>query len=245
MSSNNQGYTGYLSAQDKSSEYNSLVFTITQVLNRRHHATLVQVGAVKNAGGVSPVGFVDVLPLVNQLDGDNNAVPHNVVHQLPYFRVQGGTDAMILDPKVGDLGLAIFADKDISSVKANKAASNPGSFRRGDMADGLYMGGFLNGTPTQFVRFSTSGIDIVSPSKVTVTAPNVEVDAQTATVNAGTSAAITSPSITLGASGQSLLSFVTSAFQSLFNGHTHASSGAGIPNQQMGSSHMTSTVKGG
>jgi phage baseplate assembly protein gpV len=68
-----------------------------------------------------------------------------------------------------------------------------------------------------------------------------------ASVTSASSASITAPAITLGASGQSLLQFVTSAFMSLFNGHTHNETGSvtQAPNQQMGSGHMTSTVKGG
>ncbi len=58
---------------------------------------------------------------------------------------------------------------------------------------------------------------------------------------------VTAPSINLGASGQSLMALVTSAFSSLFNGHTHPTPGgtSGAPNQQMGAGELTSTVKGG
>mgnify|MGYP006880169630 CR=1 FL=1 len=35
------------------------------------------------------------------------------------------------------------------------------------------------------------------------------------------------------------------SYKALFNGHTHASGGAGAPNQQMTDDHMTTTVKGG
>jgi len=66
-----------------------------------------------------------------------------------------------------------------------------------------------------------------------------------ANVTASTSANVTAPAINLGAAGQTLLKLITSAFEALFNSHTHASSGAGVPNQQMGDSHMTSTVKAG
>ena len=57
----------------------------------------------------------------------------------------------LIDPTQGDIGLAIFADRDISSVRANRAQANPGSYRRFDMADGVYIGGILNGMPTQTV----------------------------------------------------------------------------------------------
>ncbi len=143
-------------------------FLISQLVNRTWTSTLVKVRAVTNAGVVSPVGFIDALPLVNQVDAAGNATPHQNLHHLPYFRLQGGTDAVILDPKVGDIGIALFASHDISSVKANKGQANPGSGRRYDPADGLYIGGVLNGTPAQYLAFSSSGITVMSPSTITV-----------------------------------------------------------------------------
>jgi hypothetical protein len=166
------------------------MFVIGQALAQLSTSTVVRVVAVTNAGGLAPVGFVDVQPLVNQLDGAGNAVPHGVLHHLPYFRLQGGTDAVILDPKVGDLGIAVFASRDISAVKASKAQANPGSWRSYDMADGLYVGGLLNGTPVQYVQFTAGGINVVSPAKVTVEAPNIE-------LNAATQCALNSPVIVL------------------------------------------------
>lgn len=156
-------------------EFNRDTFLVAQLIARVNTATLVKIISVTNAGGVSPVGSVDVQPLVNQIDGAGNAVPHGVVHNLPYFRLQGGANAVILDPQVGDIGLAAFCSRDISSVKANKAQANPGSRRRFSMSDGVYVGGMLNGTPTQFIAFSGSGIAITSTTKVTVTAPEVDV----------------------------------------------------------------------
>jgi len=70
-----------------------------------------------------------------------------------------------------------------------------------------------------------------------------------ASIVSATSVAITAPIIKIGATGQSLLQFVTSAMVSLFNSHTHTSSGSGsptsIPLQTMGASQLTSTVQGG
>lgn len=194
--SQNEGYRGEQGAYSEASDYNAQSFLINQILNGRNVATLVQIKAVTNSGDLSPVGYVDVLPLVNQLDGDNKAVPHGVVHNLPYFRMQGGTDAIILDPKVGDIGLAVFADRDISAVKANKKAANPGSKRRASMADGLYIGGFLNGVPDQYVQFSAAGIAMVSPTAINFDAPSVTMTAPTIAINASTSVAINTPSLT-------------------------------------------------
>jgi hypothetical protein len=150
---------------------------VQSILSRIATATLVRVTAVTNAGGISPVGFVDILPLVNQTDGAGNAVPHKAISHCPYFRLQGGTNAVIIDPQVGDIGIAVFASRDISSVMANKGQANPGSWRRFDMADGLYVGGVLNGAPSQYVAFTASGISIVTPGNLTFQAANATLDA--------------------------------------------------------------------
>ena len=160
---------GQQDATSAGSQFNLIDFIVRQILYAEATATLVQVKAVTNDGGVTPVGFVDVQPLINQIDGAGNATPHGTIYNVPYHRLQGGANAIILDPQVGDIGIAVFASTDISVVKSTKAQANPGSRRRMDMADGLYMGGFLNGTPTQYVQFSTAGINITATAKVTVT----------------------------------------------------------------------------
>jgi hypothetical protein len=159
--SDQQGYSGQWNPNDDTSDFNKTQFLVYQTLGLISTATLVQVKAVTNAGEVSPVGAVDVLPLVNMLDGVGNSFPHGTLYKLPYFRLQGGANAVIIDPQVNDLGIAIFADRDISSVKANKAAANPGSRRRFSMADGLYIGGFLNVVPNQYVRFNADGMRLI------------------------------------------------------------------------------------
>jgi phage baseplate assembly protein gpV len=122
------------------------------------------------------VGFVDVQPMVNQVDGTGNPTPHETIHNLPYFRLQGGVNAIILDPVVGDIGIAVFCSRDISQVKRTKAISNPGSAGRFDWADGLYIGGFLNAVPTQYIQFSNTGIALSTPNTFTVTANNTVIN---------------------------------------------------------------------
>jgi hypothetical protein len=151
-------------------------FLIEKVVNRIATTALVKVTAVTNAGTVAAVGFVDVIPMVHQVDGAGNPTPHGEIHHLPYFRVQGGADAVILDPKVGDIGVAVFCSRDISAVKRQKKEAAPGSRRRYDWADGIYVGGVLNGTPQQYVRFSTTGVDIVTPNNITINAANATLD---------------------------------------------------------------------
>jgi hypothetical protein len=168
---------GQASVSDANNDFNATTFLVKQVLARVHTATVVQVKSVTNSGDVSPVGFVDVLPLVNQIDGFGNPTEHITVYGLPYVRVQGGTNAVILDPQVGDLGIAIFASRDISAVKSAKKQSNPGSRRRFSMSDGIYLGGILNAAPQNYVRFYSNGIDVKTTNKLTITASNATLDA--------------------------------------------------------------------
>jgi hypothetical protein len=149
---------------------------IQQMLSKVHTATIVQVTACSNDGGVSPVGTVDVQILVNQmgsLAGQMVGVPHVTMYGLPYLRIQGGANAIIIDPQPGDIGIAVFASRDITNVKSTKAQANPGSFRMHDFADGMYLGGLLNGVPLQYVQFGSGGVAIVSPGTITLQAPNI------------------------------------------------------------------------
>lgn len=183
---------GQQSAGTQQHEYNTLVFVFRQLLQRIRYMDLVKVVSVTNNGGVSPVGFVSIQIMANQMTGRRQSIPHGTIYNIPYQRLQGGKSAIILDPQPGDIGAAGFCSRDISAVKSTKALANPGSFRGpGDPADGLYFGGFLNGLPTQYVQFlqdgsgNPSGVTIVSPVKITLQAPIVDIEATTSvTINA-------------------------------------------------------------
>lgn len=153
--------------------YNNIYFAIQQALANVQTASIVEVMACSNNGDVSPVGTVDVQILVNQINGQGTPNPHVTMYELPYLRIQGGNDAVIMDPKKGDIGIAVFASRDITNVKSTKAQANPGSLRMHDFSDGMYLGGLLNDVPTQYVRFSSDGISIVSPTAVKIVAPAV------------------------------------------------------------------------
>lgn len=159
-------------------DYNNSSAVVQLLLSRIQTAMPVRVVSCTNDGGLSPFGLVDVVPLVNQVDGSNppNPTPHGTIHGLPYMRMQGGANAIILDPQPGDIGVAVFASRDISLVARNQEQSNPGSARQFDWADGMYLGGILNGTPQQYIRFSATGIEIVSPTQIVITAPEIVIN---------------------------------------------------------------------
>lgn len=168
---------GLQNPTDYGSDYSTISFMIAQKLLKLATCTLVKVVAVTNTGALAPVGLVDVQPLVTQISADGLTTPHGVLHNVPYLRVQGGANAVVIDPQVGDIGICAFASRDISSVKSARAEAPPGSLRVCDWADGMYLGGALNAAPTQYVQFSAAGITVHSPVKVIISAPVVEITA--------------------------------------------------------------------
>lgn len=184
MTANEQAYTGFAGLGDVNSEWNRLQFAIRSVMNQMATTTLVLVKAVRAEGD----GFaVDVQPMVAQVDGAGNAVPHGIIHAMPVWRVQGGNSAVIVKPAVGDIGVAIFASTDISGVKRSGAPTTPGSARRFDWADGVYLGGLLMAAPTQFLRMDEEGVTITAADglPVTINAPGgLVVNAPTASFSA-------------------------------------------------------------
>lgn len=177
-------------SKDGSSKFNAIAAIVKSMLSRVATSTLVQVVKVTNNGGVSPVGFVDLQPMIKQTDGNGNATDQPVIHACPYMRIQGGANAIILDPQVGDIGVAVFASRDMSGVIASRKPSLPGCGGQFRWSDAVYIGGMLNGTPTQYVRFSDDGIELVSPTKIRLVAPIIE-------IAASTSATITAPNLTV------------------------------------------------
>lgn len=154
------GYAGQFGLGDDASMFNAVMFIVQSVLGRARTCVLVKVMAIEAAGEVAAVGMLDAMPLVNQVDGIGNSTPHATIFNLPYFRMQGGSNAIIMDPQVGDIGVAVIADRDSSAVKSTKGQANPGSKRRFDLADGMYFGGFLNGVPDQYIQFTDDGVKV-------------------------------------------------------------------------------------
>ena len=209
MASDKEIPTGQQKPSSTWGEFNNIAFMVQQAIGKLQTATLVKIEKCTNAGDLSPVGFVDVTPLVNQLDAAGNPTPHVTIFNVPYFRLQGGKNAIIIDPEPGDIGVAVFASRDLTKVKATKAAANPGSFRQYSFADGLYLGGMLNAVPEQYVQFNSAGIKIHSPTLINLEAPDIQLNADTVEINAGTSTTITTPAFTLNASGHATVNTPT------------------------------------
>lgn len=153
---------GQATPQTEGSDFATMWFLIQQRLLKIRTVTLVQVKACTNGGELAASGTVDVQPLVNQMSGGRLSTPHDTVYKMLYQRDQGGGGAIILDPVANDIGVAVFCDRDISGVKSARGPANPGSFRTFNFADGIYLGGVLNGIPAQYLQFF-AGITLGAP----------------------------------------------------------------------------------
>lgn len=148
------GY-GQQDPSDSVGPFNPIAFAIQQALAQVSTIKIVKVLAVD-----TDAHTVDVQIAVNQLDGQNNSTPHGTINSIPYIWVMGGTNAFETDPSVGDFGVMVVCDRDISAVKSTKAIANPGSLRKFSPSDGIYLFGVpgLNGTePTQWFKWLPGG----------------------------------------------------------------------------------------
>lgn len=116
-------------------------------------------------------------PLVGQLDGAGNVITHCVIHGIPYLRLAGGANAVFVDPQIGDIGPFSVCDRDTSSARVNLAPGAPGSLRKHDLSDSIYVTTALSGVPQQYVALLQSGIDIVSPTRIRLSAPSIDLQA--------------------------------------------------------------------
>lgn len=163
------GY-GQLLPSDYASEYNKIAFLVRQMIAKMNTHKLVQVNAVHaNSNGPLVSGTVDVTPLVMQVDGIGNTQAHSIVPGIPWFRLQSGSNGIICDPQVNDIGWVDVCDRDTSKVRTTFQQAPPGSGRQYNLADGIYVGGISNVALTQYIQFLDDGIKIVDKNNNTIT----------------------------------------------------------------------------
>ncbi|WP_265693284.1 Gp138 family membrane-puncturing spike protein [Providencia rustigianii] len=205
-------------------------FIINSLIGKIGTVTVCRVVKVKG-GGVNPVGFIDVKPMVLQVDGGGNIFDSATIYNVPYFRYQGGKNAVILDPKVGDIGICLVSSRDISQIKRTKKDAPPSTKRQYDIADSLYIGGILNGTPSQYIHFLESGIDIVATGVIKAKGTKIILDAPVETTSTIKSKGDITDNTGSG-NTQTMASMRVT-----YNGHTHKANGeyanTDKPNQQV------------
>ena len=145
---------------------------IMSVASQMHTGELVEVVGV-DASGLNPVGYVSVKPLTLRNNADDNTVELGVIHNVPYFRIQGGKNAVIIDPEIGDIGFCGFSSRDTSLVKRNRTYAGQNVYRVSDLSDAFYFGGWSKHTPEQYVQFTETQVIIKAKEKIILDAPEV------------------------------------------------------------------------
>jgi hypothetical protein len=110
-------------------------------------------------GQIDIAGTLDVQLLTKQMDGKGKTTKRGIVYGIPYHRLQTGDSAHVVDPQVGDIGLAHIGDRDLSANIAARGEAQPGSTRRFSPSDSIYYGGILNNKPKQYLTWTKKGTE--------------------------------------------------------------------------------------
>lgn len=154
---------------DGQSETGATNFVIEKMLRQVYTVLPVSVQSVEQPDPTGEVGFVDVVPLIRQVDGEGKAIAVSSLYRLPFFRAQCGKNAVIVNPQPGDKGLALFSMRDVSVLKSSRSGPvQPGSRRYMSAADGFYLGGFLNPAAERYVMIDDEGVTIEGVAKLTM-----------------------------------------------------------------------------
>lgn len=166
------------------SEYNAISFMVENMIKGMVNTAIpVRVDSCTKPGPGGAAGYVSATPLVMQRGADGKSLQPVSLPQLPFYRVQAGTAAVVLDPQPGDVGLAVFSQQDASNIEAGKTDPvQAGSFRAFDMSDGFFVSCHYGKTPTVYVELEQDkGITLKTPSnEITIDKDggNVNVKAQ-------------------------------------------------------------------
>lgn len=201
-------------------EFKQIVMSMLGFINTGEMVKVIEV----EASGLNPVGFVSVKPLVYRTDADNNNVELGIIHNVPYFRLQGGSNAVVIDPEVGDIGFCGFCSRDISLFKRIREMAAQNTSRISDISDAFFFGGWNNKAPEQYVYFKDNEVHIKATTKVIIDAPMTEVEnnmlVKGSLVAVGTVTSQTDIIDTVGS---------MSKMREQYNGHDHMEQGDGQP----------------
>lgn len=154
---------GYEELNSSFNMVNALDFFVEQRLKSIFTCDLVRVVGVNDKS-------VDVLPLVYQVDGDNKILKQEPIYDIPYCRQQAGANGIILKPVVGDLGVVVYARRDISSVLSSGGENVPDTRRFLSESDAIYLCSLASimTAPTRYIEFTNNGINITPNTTLTI-----------------------------------------------------------------------------
>ena len=166
-------------------EYDKVISQFNSLITNVNTAIPCKVVAIEKQEqrGVNIVGFVDIQLMIEQTNGQKKGNETAIICNVPYIRIQGGTNAVIIDPEINDLGVAIFSSRDITNFKEARRQTPPATWRKFSISDAIYIGGIRNQKPVQYIHFRNDGIEIYSPKRVHITTPTVLIDSDNTTIN--------------------------------------------------------------
>ncbi len=150
-----------------------------------------------NLGTVQPVSvaavsednaFVDVLPLIRQINTQNGEIPitaDNTIHKIPVMKFEGNGCRISYVPAAGDIGLLIACKFDITNFKNTKAQSTVGSLRQFNWADGFFLPLSFNSAGEGLVISNLETTVTLLPDAVNIKTTAVNIEAETANITAG------------------------------------------------------------
>lgn len=161
------------------SDYNATEQQINKAFNKLNTAWIGRIVSCKS-DGVNGSKTVVAVPVVATVDGQGNQQGAVNYVELPHYRVNAGVCGVIIDPQPGDLGVFVVCKKNISKAPQG-GTQTPGSFRQFNMADSIMIATIHTSAPTVYIHLKQDGnIDITAPTAVTVKAPTVNVNAESA-----------------------------------------------------------------
>ena len=188
-------------------EYDKVISQFNSLITNVNTAMPCKVVAIEKQEqrGVNIVGFVDIQLMIEQTNGQKKGNETAIVCNVPYVRIQGGTNAVIIDPEINDLGVAIFASRDITNFKEARRQTPPATWRKFSISDAIYIGGIRNQKPVQYIHFRNDGIEIYSPKRVHITTPTVLIDSDNTTINTSENTTINANNATINTSAKTTI----------------------------------------
>ena len=171
----------------------------------------------------------------------HTGVQHPLLVDVPIYVQQGGGYLVTLPVVAGDEGLVVFGDSCMDAWWQSGGVQNQIFKRRHSLSDGYVIVGFRNKTRA-ISDYSTDSIQIRNEDGDTI----IDLQDGTVTITAGTLIEMDCSQIALSGAWSDLKSFVTEAFQTVFNLHVHPipTGVTGPPESTITSAHLTQKVKG-
>ncbi|HDU4605131.1 TPA: hypothetical protein RFT49_003078 [Klebsiella aerogenes] len=151
------------SPENSSCHGNAVLALIAEASKGNVFADIVIVKEVGN-------GSLTVLPLVSGTNASGGEIKNQSVYDIPFIQYQAGNSSVKMTPRIGDIGLVIACDKDITNVRKSKKGGPAPTQRQHSYSDAIYITAIasLNGEPTEFAEFTGNGITIKSPGEVDI-----------------------------------------------------------------------------